>query len=162
MLFFAGFRQLILKKQADFEWVATLALVAGAVWWAVSLVADGLEAGAVLDTVGGADPSIVRGLIEGTMLIYNGAIAFTVTGFFMALAGYSILGTGALPKWVGWLAWLSAGLCLLAIPAMYVDSVDYHAFYNPTGWGPAIAANVPPLIWFFITSIMMIRKRQLN
>jgi hypothetical protein len=160
MVLFVGFRHLIIKKRAEYEWVGTLTLAAGAVWWAVSLVADGLEGGAVLNTVGGTDPTVVRALVEGTLLIYNGAIAFALTGFFMALAGYAILGTGALPKWVGGLAWLSAILCVAGIPAMYVNSMDHNAFYNAVGWGPAIIANLPPLIWFLVVSILMIRKRQ--
>jgi hypothetical protein len=159
MVFFAGFRQLIVKTRAEYEWVGTLAFVAGGIWWAVSLVADGLEGGAVLDTLGGnVDPSAMRGLVEGTILIYNGSIAFAVTALFMASVGFAILATGALPRWIGWLAWVSVFLCLLAIPSMYAEVVDPSGFYNATGWGPTIVANVPPLIWFFAASIAMIRK----
>jgi hypothetical protein len=161
LVFFAGFRHLIVKKNPDYEWVATLALVTGAVWWAVSLVADGLEGGAVLDTVGTPDLGVIRALEEATLIIWNGAIAFAVTGFFMALAGYAILGTGALPRWVGWFAWVSAILCALSIPAMFVGSMDHNQFYSPVGWGPMIVANVPPLIWFLVASIFMIRKSQI-
>jgi hypothetical protein len=158
MVFFAGFRHLIIRTRAEYEWAATLALVAGAVWWAVSLVADGLEGGAVLDAAGGhVDASAVRALEEGTLLIYNGAIAFAVTGLFMAIAGYAILGTGALPSWTGWLAYVSAALCVVAIPSMYVGVVDHTGFYNAAGWGPAFAANAPPLLWFLAVSISMIR-----
>lgn len=160
MVFFAGFRHLIRQARAEYEWVATLAFGAGIVWWAVSLVADGLEGGAVLDTLGGnADPTAVRALVEGTILIYNGSVAFAVTALFMASAGYAILSTGALPRWIGWLAWVSVILCLVAIPSMYGEVVDGSGFYNAAGWGPAIVANVPPLIWFFAASIAMIRKR---
>lgn len=159
MVFFAGFRHLIMKARAEYEWVGTLALVAGAVWWAVSLVADGLEGGAVLNTLGGnTDPIVVRSLQEGTLLIYNGAVAFAVTGLFMASAGYAIVATRALPKWIGWLAWTSAILCVAAIPSMYTTVVDPTGFYNVAGWGPVIIANVPPLIWFLVTSLAMIRK----
>jgi hypothetical protein len=43
---------------------------------AVTIVADGLEGGAVLDTLNGnPDPSAVRALIAGTLLIYNGSTA---------------------------------------------------------------------------------------
>jgi len=112
MVFFAGFRHLILTSRADYEWAGTLALVAGAVWWAGSLVADRLEGAAVLDAASGrVDPSAVRAHVEGTLLIYNGAIAFAVTGLFMAAAGYAILGTRALPSWTGWLATRVGGLC---------------------------------------------------
>jgi hypothetical protein len=160
MVFFAGFRRLIIKTRSECEWAGTLTLVAGAVWWAVSLVADGLEGGAVLDTLGGAtDPTIVRALVEATLLIYNGSIAFAVTGLFMGSAGYAILTTGALPKWIGRLAWASAILCVAAVPSMYANIVDHNGFYNVAGWGPALVANVPPLIWFAVTSIAMIRMR---
>lgn len=161
IVFFAGFRHLIQRTRSEYEWVATLVFGAGLVWWAVTLVADSLEGAAALDSLGGtADPSVVRALIMGTLLIYNGSIAFAVTALFMASAGYAILATGALPKWTGWVACASAILCLVAIPSMYVGVIDTEGFYNIGGWGPAIAANVPPLIWFFIASISMIRKRE--
>ncbi len=160
MVFFAGLRHLIVRTRAEYEWAGTLVFVAGAVWWAVPLVADGLEGAAVLDTVGGmADPTAVRALVEGTLLIYNGSIAFAVTGLFMASAGYAILGSGAMPRWTGWFAWGSAALCLVAIPSMYATVVDHNGFYNAAGWGPAIVANLPPLIWFVVASVSMIRKR---
>jgi hypothetical protein len=148
-----------MKVRPEYEWLATLTFGAGIVWWAVSLVADSLEGGAVLDTLGGmADPTAVRALVEGTLLIYNGAIAFAVTTLFMATAGYAILATGALPRWTGWLACAGAILCLAAIPSMYAPVIDSAGFYNASGWGPAIAANVLPLIWFFGAGISMIKR----
>ena len=42
---------------------------------------------------------------------------------------------------------------------MYANVVDPNGFYNVAGWGPAIVANVPPLIWLLTASIFMIRKR---
>jgi hypothetical protein len=77
----------------------------------------------------------------------------------MGSAGYAILATGALSKWIGWFAWISAGLCIVAIPSMYSNILDYNGFYNVAGWGPVIIANIPPLLWFLITSISMIRKQ---
>ena len=160
MIFLAGFRHLIRQARPAYEWVATLVFGAGLVWWAVTLVADSLEGGAALDTLGGkADPSAVRALVEGTLLIYNGSIAFITTALFMAAAGFAILATGALPKWTGWVACASAILCLVAVPSMYGRVLDYAGFYNAVGWGPVIVANFPPVIWFLIAGISMIRKR---
>jgi hypothetical protein len=159
LVFFAGLRHLIIKVRQEYEWLGTLALVAGAVWWAVTLVADGLEGAAVLDTLRSPDPTAIRTLVEGTLLIFNGSIAFAVTGLFMAAAGYAIVKTQALSKWIGWFACVSAGLCLVAIPSMYATVVDHNGFYNPAGWGATIVANVPPLIWFLVASLAMIRKR---
>jgi hypothetical protein len=48
----------------------------------------------------------------------------------------------------------------MCIPAMYAGPVDYTRFYNAGGWGPAIIANFPPLIWFLAVSVWMIRSRE--
>ncbi len=159
MILFVGLRHLIIITKKEFEWIATLSFAAGIVWWTVSLVADGLEGGAVLLTLdGNASPELVQALVYGTLLIYNGSIAFAVTGFFMGTIGFAIMSTKILPKWIGWLSWISFIMCIIAIPAMYTDIVDTKGFYNAAGWGPVIVANIPPLIWIFAVSIGMIRK----
>jgi hypothetical protein len=159
MIFAAGFRQLIKLASAEHEWIGTLLFGTLIVWVAVTLVADGLQGGAVLDTLGGnADPSVVRGLTAGTILIYNGSTAFVITALFLAVAGYATFATAVLPRWTGWIAYISTVLCVACVPAMYFGPVDYYGFYNAGGWGPAIIANFPPLIWFLVVSIVMIRK----
>jgi hypothetical protein len=161
MVFAAGFRHLVRQARPDYEWSGTLVFGAAIVWFAVTLVADGLAGGAVLDALSGnADSSAIRALIEGTLLIYNGSIAFVVTGLFLGAAGYATLATGLLPRWTGWVAYAGAALCVVCVPAMYAGPVDYAGFYNAGGWGPAIIANFPPAIWFLIASISMIRKRE--
>jgi hypothetical protein len=160
MVFAAGFRHLIRRARPESEWLGTLLFGAAVVWLAVTLVADGLEGGAVLDTLGGSgDPSAVRALVQGTILIYNGSIAFAITGLFVAAAGWATLDSGILPRWTAWLAFTTAALCAISIPAMFAGPVDYTGFYNAGGWGPAIIANFPPLIWFLIVGLLLIRKR---
>jgi hypothetical protein len=115
----------------------------------------------VLDTLSGRpDASAVRALIEGTLLIYNGSIAFAITGMFLAAAGYATFATGVLPRWTGWLAYVGAALCALCVPAMYAGPVDTVGFYDAGGWGPAIIANFPPLIWFLVVSVRMLHRRE--
>jgi len=163
MVFFAGFRHLIVKIRPECEWIGTMVFGAGAVWWAAILAANSLEGGAVLDTIGGrADPTAVRALVEGTLLIYNGPIAFALSGLFMASAGYAIQASGALPRWTAWLAWASVALCVAAIPAVFVNVVDPTRFYNVAGWGPGAVTVLPPLAWFGVTGVLMIRKRDLT
>ena len=161
MVFAAGFRELIRRADAEYEWVGTLGVVAMAVWLGVTLVANGLEGGAALDTLSGnADPSVVRALTMGYLLIYNGSIAFIMTALFLAVAGYATFATRILPRWTGWLAYAATVLCVMSIPAMYGGPVDPAGFYNAGGWGPAIVANFPPLLWFLAVSILLIRKRE--
>lgn len=89
--------------------------------------------------------------------IYVGMM-IAITGLFMAAAGWATLDSGVLSRWTGWIAWLSAVLCALSVPAMFAGSADASRFYNPGGWGPAIIANVPPPIWFLVAGIVLIRQ----
>jgi hypothetical protein len=41
---------------------------------------------------------------------------------------------------------------------MYGGPVNYTVFYNAGGWGPAIVANFPPMIWFLTVSLILIRR----
>jgi hypothetical protein len=158
MLFGAGFRHLVREARAECEWIGSLVFAAAAVWVGVTLVADGLEGGAALDAISGAaDPSGVRALIEATLLIYNGSIAFAITGLFLGAAGYATFASGVLPRWTGWVAYLGAALCAACVPAMYCGPVS-SGFYNAGGWGPAIIANFPPLIWFLIVGVVLVRR----
>ena len=159
MIFGAGFRHLVRRARPESEWLRTLALTAAAVWLAVTLVADGLMGGAVLDTLGGRpDPSGVRTLVMGTLLIYNGAIAFAVTGLFLAVAAWATFDSGVLPRWTAWLGVTGAVLCALSVPAMFSDAVDPAGVYNAGGWGPAVVANVPPLLWFLVVGVRLLRS----
>ena len=160
LVFAAGLRHLIREARAETEWIGTLLFGAALGWLAVTVVADGLEGGAVLDTLNGnADPSAVRALIDGTLLIYNGSIAFGITGLFLVSAAWATFDSGVLPRWTGWIAVAAAVLCLASVPAMFGGPVNPAGFYNPGGWGPAIVANFPPMIWFLTVSIILIRRR---
>lgn len=159
MIFAAGFSHLVGRAKPESEWLGMLTFGAAAVWLGVTLVADGLEGGAVLDTLRGrADPSVVRALVQGTILIYNGSIAFAITGLFLGAAGWATFDSSVLPRWTGWIAYMAAASCAASIPAMYLGPVNPAGFYNPGGWGSAIIANFPPLIWFLIVGIILVRK----
>ena len=41
---------------------------------------------------------------------------------------------------------------------MFSGPVDAAGFYNAGGWGPAIIANFPPLMWFLIVGVVLIRR----
>lgn len=132
-----------------------------AVWLGVTLVANGLEGAIALDTLNGTgDPSVTRALTMGYLLIYNGSIAFIMTAVYLAAAGYATFATGILPRWTGWLAYAATLLCVIAIPAMYGGPVDPAGFYNAGGWGAALIANFPPLLWFLAVGILLVWKRQ--
>ena len=41
---------------------------------------------------------------------------------------------------------------------MFSGAVDAAGFYNAGGWGPAIIANFPPLMWFLAVGVVLIRR----
>lgn len=159
MVFAAGVRELVRRASPSYEWLGTLSFGAMAVWVGVTLVANGLEGGAALDAQSGhGDPSVVRALTMGYLLIYNSSIAFVMTAFYMGTTAFATLATGILPRWTGWLAWVSVALCVLVIPTMYFGPADPTGFYNAAGWGAALIANFPPLLWFLAVGVILLLK----
>jgi hypothetical protein len=101
LVFAAGLRHLIRQARSEYEWVGTLAFGAALALSTVTLGAASLEGGQALDTVNGlADPSAIRALGDGYILIYQ-SIGCLLIALFSAAAGYATLGTGVLPKWTG-------------------------------------------------------------
>jgi hypothetical protein len=155
VVFAAGFRHLIRQARSEYEWVGTLAFGAGLVGAAVTLVAASLEGGSALDTVGGlADPTAIRALNEGTILIYQ-SIGCMLIALFVAVEGYATLGTGVLPKWTAWVAYTVAILNLVAVPLGF--SITAAAIL-----AVGVIATFPWVIWILIVSILMLRNREVK
>jgi len=158
LVFLAGFRHLIRQARAEYEWAATLAFGAGLAWGILVLVGDALEGASALDTIGSqADPAAVRALWEGSLAAFGG-IGLIMAALFAASAGYAILATGALPRWIGWVAFLTAILNLAAAPSIY-GGTGATGFYAADGLA-SIIGLLPLLIWILITSIAMITMRE--
>lgn len=153
LVFASGFRHLIRQARSDYEWVGTLAFGALLVLSTVTLVGASLEGGAALDTAAGpADPTAIRALSEGYILIYQ-SIGCILIALFSAAAGYATLGTGVLPRWTGWIAYASAILNLVAVP-IGLSSAPAALL----AW--AVISAFPLPIWLLIVSILMIRSRE--
>ncbi len=154
LVFAAGLRHLIRQARSEYEWVGTLAFGAFLALSTVTLVAASLEGGQVLDTVGGqASPAAIKALGDGYLLIYQ-SIGCILIALFSAAAGYATLGTGMLPKWTGWLAYVAAVLNLVAVPlGLSIAPAAVLAV--------AIIADFPLQIWLLIISIVLMRKREI-
>jgi hypothetical protein len=157
LVFLAGLRHLIRQTRPEYEWAATLVFGAGVVWAILVLVGDTFEASAALDTIGGkAEPVAVRALWEGSVVAF-GAIGLILAALFLASAGYAIVATGVLPRWIGWVACLAALLSLVATPAIYAGT-NATGFYTADGLASFIGL-LPFLLWLLIVSIAMMVKR---
>ena len=153
LVFAAGLRHLIRQARSEYEWVGTLAFGAALALSTVTLVAASLEGGQALDTANGlADPSAIRALGDGYILIYQ-SIGCILIALFSAAVGYATLGTGVLPRWTGWMAYAAAILNLVAVPIGL--SIATAAVLTV-----AVIADFPLQIWLLIVSLMLIRKRE--
>jgi hypothetical protein len=157
VVFLAGFRHLIRQAQPAYEWLATLVFGAGLMLATLQLVGDALQGAAALDASVKAEPILVKGLFEASYVFY-GAIGLITAALMLGAAGYAILATGALARWIGWLALAGAVVNLIAAPSIY-GGTDYTAFYSADGWITYIA-QLTWVAWFAIASVAMMRKRE--
>jgi hypothetical protein len=158
VVFLAAFRQLITQVRRDLDWLSALAYGAGIVWVAITLVGDGLEGGAALDaaTLHG-DPHVIRTLTLGHSLLF-GAIGCVLTALVAAASGYVTIISGALPRWTGRLAIGVAGANLVAVATVFGGTDD--SFHAVGGWGTAVLATFPWLVWVVCVGIVVIRARR--
>jgi hypothetical protein len=153
----AGFRHLIRQARQEYEWLATLVFGVGVLLVALELVADGLEAGAALDTVANGEPTVVRGLMEASFPLYGG-VGMIMSALLLASAGYGTLVTGVLPRWTGWFAHAAAAINLAVAPSI-LGGTDPTAFWSASGYVTFIP-QVAMVLWFLVASISMLRKRE--
>ena len=158
IVFFGGFRHLIVITQASYEWLGTTFFGIATTYIALTLVSDSLAGTVALHTIDGkADPTVVRALNESTVLMF-GSVAEVLIATMMVVAGILIFCTKALPRWTGWLAFITAVLNLAFVPTMYFGT-DFTKFYSAAGDGPAATAPFAFVIWILATAICMMRKR---
>ncbi len=156
IVFFGCFRQLVTTRAPGLSWVADIGFGAGLVYVAVTLVGDAMSGAAGLDAgAGEGDGAIIRGLIEGHMLLF-GSIGCILTALVMASAGYLVLASSVLPRWTGVFAFVAAGLNLAAVPTMF-GGTDETDLFSVGGWANAVLAVFPFLLWVILVGVFTIR-----
>lgn len=156
IVFFGCFRQLVTTRSPGLSWVADIGFGAGLVYVAITLVGDSMSGAAGLDAgAGDGDGAIIRGLIEGHMLLF-GSIGCILTALVMASAGYLVLASAVLPRWTGVFAFVAAGLNLAAVPTMF-GGTDETDLFSVGGWANAVLAVFPFLLWVILVGVFTIR-----
>jgi hypothetical protein len=161
LVFLVGLRHLIRQARPDDEWASLLVFAAGLVFAMLTLLGDVLEGALALDTIGGKpDPTVVRALWEASIPAF-GAIGLLIMALFLASAGYAILATKALPRWIGWLACAGAIGNLVAAPAIYAGA-NAAGFYTADGF-ISLLSELPFLVWAVsVSMVMIIGKRKIG
>lgn len=156
LVFVAGFSRLVRRARPDLEWLAAVVFGSGLVVLTLELAGDALAGGAALDTSVNADPAIVRGLWEASIVFY-GAIGLMMSALLLGALGSATLTTEIVPRWIGWLALVAACINLAAAPAIFAGT-DVTGFYTANGYVTFIAQGAM-LIWFLIAGAAMIPPR---
>jgi hypothetical protein len=158
LVFLAAFRQLITQVRPDLDWVSALAYGSGIAYVAVTLVGDGLEGGAALDAASAhPDVHLIRALTLGHALLF-GSIGCVLTALVAAASGYVTIISGALPRWTGRLALVVGVANIVAVATVFGGTDD--SFHAVGGWGTALLATFPWLVWVVCVGIVVIRERR--
>jgi hypothetical protein len=73
-------------------------------------------------------------------------------------AGYAVLRTGILPRWVAWSAYLIAAANLAFVPSLFFGS-DVTKFYSAIGWGNSAFVGSFLGYWILAVGIAALRRR---
>ena len=153
--FLAVLRKMFVDSNKTLEWLSTLFLSLSLIYVTITLVADSISGGMGLNSYNGANPVILRAMLEIKLLMF-GSIGLILIGSMMAVASVLIFQTQILPKWLGWVSIIVALSNYAFVPTMYFGT-DPASFYSASGFGSALIATFPFLIWIVITSILMIQ-----
>ena len=132
LIFFAGYLRKVLSAAAGGASMFPGIVLAGASIMAVGLAIDTTISFALADAADDVDPVAVQSL---QMLWDNDFVPIALgTVVFLLSAGLAIVETGALPRWLGWVA------VVLAIVGL-----------TPVGW----AAFLIGAVWIVVVSVLL-------
>ena len=153
LVFVAGLSRLVNRAPSEQAWLAALTFAAGLAIVLVTLVANAIEAGAVLHAGTGLDPTRMGSGGESAQVIY-GPIMRVLTALFLIAAGTSALTTGGFPAWTGWAAVVVAAFHLGLAPTI-LSTTDPSRFYSFNGWSIPVAGGLL-VTWVLIVSITIL------
>lgn len=158
LIFYSGFRNLIIQKDIKYEWIATLLFNTVCIYVATNMVAHSLEAGSVLNQEGIAVDATQDGILaQGNYLIY-GSIGRLLMAMFMIITGILTFKTRILPLWTGYFAYGIAVINIIFIPSMFFG-VRTEDFYSAIGWGNSAIAASLFTYWILAVSIILLIKK---
>lgn len=158
LVFFAGFSHLT-GSSAAARFPASLALGAGLIFVAITLVTTSLEAGVVFGAPDGSlDPTIDGPLAHANMLAH-GPIKRMLTAIYLVAAGFAAAESQLIAPWLRKAGYLVAAINLAFVPSLYFGT-DPTAFYAVHSWANSAVTGSLIIYWVIAVSISLyVRKR---
>jgi hypothetical protein len=157
LVFIACFSHLIRRADEESAWLGSIFYGAGMLFVAVALVAVALEAGVVFGTPDGTVDPTIDGPLANANILIHGSIKRLLTVVMLVPAGYAVLRTGILPRWVAWSAYIIAAANLAFVPSLYFGS-DVTKFYSAIGWGNSAFVASFLGYWILAVGIAALRR----
>ena len=112
-VFFGGYLRRVLRDAEGPGGMLAAVAFAGTIIFALGLALDATITLALVESAGEVDPTATEAL---SALWHNDFVPFAVgTQIFLLAMGLSVVRTGALPKWIGWIAILLAVIAVTPI-----------------------------------------------
>ena len=131
--------------------LANTAWGAGLIFVAALMVSFALAATATLHPVDN-DPELTRALWDASLLVP--AVATPAAAVFFVANSLSILRSGYLPAWLGWLGLATALFNALGVGGVYTD----HGAFAADGVLGFLVGFLLFLAWTLLASILLVRK----
>jgi hypothetical protein len=148
--FIGALRSLLGGAEGGERRLATTAYGGGLIAVATLMVGLGVAAAAELHPA--RDPEITRALIDASLLIP--AVGAPAAAVFFFANGLSVLRSGYLPPWLGWLGMVTAFFNAIGIGAVFTD----HGVFAGDGVLGFFVGLVLFLVWVLAASILLVRK----
>ncbi|WP_409332089.1 hypothetical protein [Trujillonella humicola] len=152
LLFLSGLWSRLRRAEGRAGLFSAVVAIAGAVFVATILVSEGLYLALVTGTAEIAeDPAVFT-----TLAVLNDWVGFAGVPAAAALflgAAAAIVGTRALPRWIGWWAAVVSVLLLVSLGGVFQADIDEAGL----GWA-AFPAFVLMMLWVLTTSILLLLR----
>ncbi len=158
LIFFSSLSHLIRRARAENEWIASFLYGAVLLYLGIVLIAAAMETGVVFLTPDGSVDPTTDGPLAAANVLMHGSIKRLLIAMMLLPAGYAVLRTRILPRWVGWSAYLVAFCNLAFVPSLYFGT-DVTQFYSAHGWGNAALAGSLIGWWVLAVGIAALRRR---
>ena len=149
--FIATLRNSLAAAEGSEGRLATTAFGGGLIAVATLMVGFALQATATLHPLENG-PELTHALFDASLIVP--AIGAPAAAVFFAANGISILRSGYLPAWLGWLALVAALFNALGLGAVFTD----HGVFAGDGALGFFAGFALFLIWFFAASFTLMSR----
>ena len=157
LVFFTGFTHLLRTQSAEPGWVSALFSGASLLYVGFVLLGTAHEAGVAFNEPGTADPTI-DGVLADANILVHGSIKRILTAVMLAAAGFAVLRTDMVARWLGFMAWVIAAANLAFVPSIYFGK-DPTAFYSAIGWGNTALVGSLVVYWIMAVSVGLLWRR---